>query len=160
MPLNIETPSERIDKETREEIAKKLHNQFPQFLKNFLNELAKTRFYKKTLADRKWGYENLANIDDMFFMDWECLSNKVYNKETIIDDMLVRSRYGLSPNYKGDKLVMININFRDKKAHLERGWAVGYYASRVLSKDYDIPKYMRPLVNKLFSDYDEYMKNK
>lgn len=133
-----------------------IHYTFPQFLKDFLIELADTKFYKKSFDSRHFfdeGYE----LPSYLYFDWECLSNKKFNPETIIDDLLVKSRYGDIPHYKGDKLKTVTIDFKNKHAYIERGWATEYYASYVLSKEYTIPKYMQPLIDKLFEDYDRYI---
>ena len=148
---------EQADEWDKERINNMLHNKFPRFLKDFLNEFANTKFYAKTKEDKKWGYEELP---DYFAFDWKCelLSPfKEYTDEEKVQSLLELGTFGSIPRYQYDELKVIVIDFKNKEAYLERGMATKLYASYVLKHKQEIPKYMQPLINKLWADYDEYM---
>lgn len=141
-----------------EELLNMLHTDFPIFLKNFLNEFAETKFYKKTLEDRKL---NIDGIENYYYFDWECPTLSPFNRytnEVKINALLKIGIFGAIPHYQYDKLKVIVIDFKNKEAYLERGFATEPYASYVLKKRFGIPKYMKPLIEKLFKEYDDYMK--
>lgn len=157
---NIDNYIVQKNKEKQEEVSEMLHNRFPDFLKEFLNSFVKTKFYKKAYEKaRSYADEFNFKIDDYFLVDWECLISNV-NEKNIIDGLLKRSQYGLIPHYQYDELKVIVLDFEHKEAHLEQGYAVQPYASYVLKHRREIPKYMQPLIDKLWKDYDEYMKDK
>lgn len=152
---------EEIDKEFQKELEEMLQTKFPSFLKKFLNEFAKTKFYKKTLEKRQWGYGDVT--DYSYFFDWEAprLSPyKAWTDEEKINSLLEYGRFGLIPRYQHDELKVIVINFKIKEAYLERGIATQPYASYILKHRQEIPKYMQPLINKLWQDYDDYVSKK
>ena len=137
-----------------------LQNYFPSFLKKFLNEFAETKFYKKTLEERKYTHYPIENY---CYFDWKAprlSSYKSYTDEERINSLLEYGIFGSIPHYQYDQLKVIVIDFKNKEAYLERGYAVKPYASYVISKRQEIPKYMKPLLDKLWVDYDEYIKEK
>lgn len=137
-----------------------LQTYFPSFLKQFLNEFAVTKFYKKTLENRS---SMDGSIEYYYFFDWECLdlsSYKSYSNDELIDGLLRVGRFGEIPSYQHDELKAIVIDFRNKEAYLERGLATKPYASYVLKHRQEIPKYMQPLIDKLWVDYDNYIRSK
>lgn len=155
---------EYANEQLKEEIAEMLHNDFPEFLKEFLNAFVKTRFYKKQYEESVKTYKDYnVKFDDYFRVDWECpilSSNKNYTNEELVNGLLEVGVFGTIPHYQYDELKVIVINFKDKEAHLETGYAVQPYASYVLKSKRNIPKYMQPLIDKLFRDYDEYIERR
>lgn len=151
---------EYANEQLKKEMGEMLQSYFPEFLKEFLNKFAETRFYKKTLEDRTFDDDNIANY---YYMDWECPILSPYSKhsnEELINGLLEVGVFGSIPHYQYDILKVIVINFKDKEAHLETGYAVQPYASYVLKSKRNIPKYMQPLIDKLFRDYDEYIERR
>lgn len=137
-----------------------LQTYFPSFLKQFLNELAKTKFYKKTLEKRKWDDESIENF---YYFDWEAPRLSPYDRwtdEEKINSLLEYGIFGTIPYYQHDELKVIVIDFRNKEAYLERGIATKPFASYVLKHKQEIPKYMQPLIDKLWVDYDNYISAK
>lgn len=159
---------EIIDKDFNEmkkkEYLEMLHHSFPDFLKEFLNNFVKTKFYKKAYKKaRSYADEYNFKVDDYFLVDWGCLtlsSSKSYTNEELINGLLEKSQFGLIPHYQYDELKVIVLDFKNKEAHIEQGYAVQHYASYVLKHRRPIPKYMQPLIDKLWKDYDEYTKEK
>lgn len=137
-----------------------LQTYFPPFLQQFLNKFAVTKFYKKTLENRRSSIDE--SIEYYYFFDWECLDlspYKSYSNYEKVKGLLRVGRFGLIPNYQHDELKTIVIDFRNKEAYLERGLAIKPYASYVLKHRQEIPKYMQPLIDKLWVDYDNYIRS-
>lgn len=133
-----------------------LQHQFPQFLKDFLSEFVKTKFFKKYYEDYK---EFCPNYADYCLANWQTSGNRHqsnFNDITNIFEDWVN--FGEIPRYQGDEFCAIHIDFQAKKAEVIRGYAVGLYASRVLKNYRPVPKYMQPLVDKLFLDYENWKK--
>lgn len=134
-----------------------LQTYFPDFLKQFLNEFAETKFYKKTLEKRKCSDDTIENY---YYFDWECPDLSFYknhSNDELIEGLLRIGIFGSIPHYQYDELKVIVINFRRKEAYLERGIATEPYARYVLKHRQEIPKYMYPLINKLWKDYNDYI---
>lgn len=136
-----------------------LHIKFPDFLKDFLNKFVNTKFYVKSLKERKeiYGEEH----PDYLFVDWQCLDLQPYinySDEEKINGLLRIGEFGLIPHYQHDEKKTIVINFIEKKAWLMRGFATEPYAKYILQHKQEIPRYMKPLIKELFDNYDKYKK--
>lgn len=106
-----------------------LQTYFPPFLKQFLNEFAETKFYKKTLEKRKFDDESIENF---YYFDWEAprlSSFKRWTDKEKINSLLEYGIFGAIPHYQHDELKTIIIDFKNKEAYLERG-----LASKVINK--------------------------
>ena len=137
-----------------------LQTYFPPFLKQFLNEFAETKFYKKTLEKLKFDDESIENF---YYFDWEAPRLDAFKRWTDkekINSLLEYGIFGIIPHYQHDELKTIVIDFKNKEAYLERGLATQPYASYVLKHKQEIPKYMQPLIDKLWVDYDNYIRSK
>lgn len=156
--------AERAEAEFKKEVEEMLHNKFPRFLKDFLNEFVKTRFFQKTYKSRKEYVDAYDyKVEDYYLVDWECPKLSPYirhSDEVKIESLLNVGKFGLIPHYQHDELKAIIIDFKKKEAYIEEGLAVEPYAYRVISHKRNIPKYMQPLINKLWIDYDNYIKSK
>ena len=155
----IKKPNAQVDKEFEEELKNMLQTKFPSFFKKFLNEFAETKFYKKTLEKRQWGYGDVT--DYSYFFDWKAPRLSPYKAWTDgekLNSLLEYGIFGAIPHYQYDELKVIVIDFKNKEAYLERGMATKPYASYVLKHKQEIPKYMKPLIEQLWIDYDNYIK--
>ena len=155
---------ENAEAEFKEEVNSKLHNKFPRFLKDFLNDFVKTKFFQKPYKLRKeWIDVYEYKVEDFFIVDWECPTLSPYKEHTdekLISAILTVGVFGEIPHYQHDELKIIVIDFKNKEAYLERGLAIKPYARYVLKHKLKIPNYMQPLINKLWADYDDYITNK
>lgn len=155
---------ERAEVEFKEEVENMLHNKFPRFLKDFLNEFVKTKFFQKVYKDRK-EYADCYEykVEDYYLVDYEAPLLTPYFRYT--DDKKLKSllkfgKFGMIPHYQYDELKVIVLDFKNKEAYLEEGMATKPYASYVLKHKRKTPKYMQPLIDKLWSDYDDYINKK
>ena len=155
----IKSMSEIAELDFKKEVEEMLHNKFPRFLKDFLNEFVKTKFFQKTYKSRKEYVDCYEyKVEDYYLVDWECpklFPNNRYSDEEKIESLLNVGKFGLIPHYQHDELKAIVIDFKNKEAYLEEGLAVGLWASRVVMTKRNIPKYMQPLIDELFIRYDE-----
>lgn len=156
----IKAFNERAEEEFKEQLAEMLHNQFPRFLKDFLNEFVKTKFFQKPYKSRKEHAECYEyKVEDYFLVDWECPTLSSWNRHSddeLLKALLVVGKFGEIPHYQHDELKAIVIDFENKKAHLEIGFATEPYASKVVKHNKEIPKYMQPLLEQLWIGYEEY----
>lgn len=130
-------------------------HQYPDFLKNFLNKFVKTNFYKRKYEEYKDFYPDYA---DYCYANWQTNGNRHFNTDfddinNLFQDWAV---FGAIPRYQYDTLCAIQIDFKNKKAEVVRGYAVAPYASRVLKKYYPVPKYMKPIVEELFEEFEKW----
>ena len=131
-------------------------HQYPEFLKEFLSNFVKTKFFKKYYDEYRESYPDLP---DYCLANWSIKSLNCYaDRDCITKIFSCWVEFGEIPHYAGDKLCAIKINFKEKKAEVVRGYAVGLYASRILKESRPIPKYMQPIVDKLFEDFEEWNK--
>ena len=155
----LKSMSERAEEEFKKEVEEMLHNKFPRFLKDFLNEFVKTKFFQKTYKSRKEYVDCYEyKVEDYYLVDWECPRLSPYMRhsdEKKLESLLNVGKFGLIPHYQHDELKAIVIDFINKEAYLEEGLAVDAYASRVVSHKRNVPKYMQPLVEQLFKRYDK-----
>jgi hypothetical protein len=133
-------------------------HQFPKFIKDFMEYLLTSSFLKKIVEQR--GDKNPFGNYDCVTMGWltyagnkrECLSDTIHN--ILFDSVGI----GDNAHYQGDHEKIVYINFRKKFAEIRRGYAAGLWASKIIENTFSIPKYMRPIVDRLFEEYDEYIK--
>ena len=137
---------------------KSTEHQFPKFIKDFMEYFITTKFMKNTMD--KYGLHNSFGVYDCASMGWRTYSG---DKREPLSDTIHNILYdcfdiGMTPHYQGDHEKVVHINFKEKTAIIKRGYAVGLYGSKVIENKYPIPKYMQPQIDKLFADYDEYIK--
>ena len=133
-----------------------IQHQYPQFLKDFLSAFVKTRFFAKYYKEYKEAYPDYA---DYCLANWWVSGSRHNSEFDNINNIFVNSvEFGEIPRYEGDKYCAIILNFKTKEAKVARGWAVGAWASKVLKKYSPVPKYMKPIVDKLFNDFDTWAK--
>lgn len=135
-----------------------LQHQYPDFLKEFLSKFVKTRFFKKYYDEYKGSYPELP---DYCLANWQVMTGNghfVYGKQEIEFVFKDWVTFGEIPTYKHDELCAIRLNFAKKQAEVVRGLAVGYWASKVVKKGRPVPKYMQPIVDKVFADFEEWNK--
>ena len=133
-------------------------HQFPKFIKDFMEYLLTTPFFKNKVS--KISFKNPFNEYDCACVHWqtftgdrrECLSDTIYN---MLNDGVA---FGEVSYYQGDRETVVYINFKNKFAEIRRGYATGLYASKVIRNKYPIPKYMQPRIEQLFKDYEDYVK--
>ena len=131
-----------------------LQHQFPQFLKDFLSEFVKTKFFKKYYTQYKEFYSDYA---DYCLANWQTSGSRNNTEFDNINNMFKSwVCFGEIPHYKEDALCAIRIDFQARKAEVVNGYAVGFYASKILKNYRPVPKYMQPLVDKLFLDYENW----
>ena len=110
----------------------------PKKVLDIMEWLCDTKFYKKTYEERAEYYKDInEDINEKWkFCDFRVIVGTCEEPKLI--------EIGELPTYKGDTKKALVINLVDKEScYLERGYAVGLNASRVLSNKYKIPKYMK-----------------
>lgn len=106
----------------------------PKIILEIMSWLCQTRFYNKTFKERKELYEDVK--ENWKFCDFVIL-NGTLEKPLVI-------KIGEIPNYQGEYEKTICIDLTNiENCYLIRGYAVGYYARKVLQNTYTIPKYMK-----------------
>lgn len=132
-------------------------HQYPTFLKKFLSKFVQTKFFAKSYNDYK---ESYPDYEDYCYANWYTSgsrANTVFDNINNIFNSWVE--FGDIPRYQYDSLKAIHIDFVNREAHIVTGWAVAPYASRIIKNERKLQRYMVPLVEKLFKDYDKWKKD-
>lgn len=109
------------------------YNKLPNSIKDIMNWLCDTRFYKKTYLERKKYFDDVK--EKWKFCDF------VVQQGTLENPIVIK--IGEIPRYQGDHEKSICIDFKNiDNCYLIRGYATGLYASKVINNIYEIPKYM------------------
>jgi hypothetical protein len=119
----------------------------PKEILEFMNKLAETRFYKKTLENNKIYADENKTYENWCFMDFE-ITEGSYNDIKVI-------KIGELAHYQYDHEKAIVLDFVENKAYLTRGYAVDSWASKMLSNQHPIPKYMKEMVNDILNKYSK-----
>lgn len=132
-------------------ISEKNKGQFENYYKlpvkylEIMNWLCSTRFYRKTFLERKKLYPKVK--ENYKFVDFEIEKGTLEKPEII--------KIGLIPKYQYDheKTVVINVeNIENiEKSYIRRGYAVGAYASKVISNQFPLPRYMKKRLKELLN---------
>lgn len=159
MEIISDSTAREINKEDYfiEEYYKMEQHQFPKFLKDFMTAISNSRFYKKS-ADKLM--KCLPEYAERYCtLNWQ--TNTGSRRESIDETMYNIMNYGVNlgiiEHYQSDTRKAICIDWECRKVWIERGWKAkcGY---EPLVNTYKTPKYMQPLIDKLFIDYDNWMK--
>jgi len=132
-------------------------NQFPQFLKDFLNDFVQSNFFKGVYEEQQTDEEKkYMKENNKFYLacDWEFEDENIdiilKNNSKIFGDC----SFGKLGFYQYDTVCSIIINFEEKTARTERGYCFGSYGTGRRITRRTSPKYMQPLLQRLFEQYD------
>lgn len=135
--------------------------QFPQFIKDFLQELADTKLFKKTFEESSKYLDNLEwyKENKWIFFDYRFRKNNQFemfhNKEKLHDNLT----FGVIGKYQGESFKTVVVNFETGDALIEEGYCWGPWCSRASRRQRPIPKYMKPILEKYYIAYREWLKN-
>ncbi len=118
----------------------------PKITLEIMGWLCDTKFYQKCFLERMKYFDGIK--EKWKFCDFKILEGTL-EKPLII-------KIGEIPSYKGDHEKSLCIDFNNiNNCYIFRGYAVGFYASRVIGKEYPIPKYMKSELNKFIKRYSK-----
>lgn len=135
---------------------------YPQFIKDFLVSMSNTRLFNKwaeTHLSCSFDEELLFTKENRWLLfGYRFKDHKPFEafktQSPIVDDLL----FGDCGYYQYETIKAVGINFEEKRSWILEGFCVGPWCSAAKQRTRPVPKYMQPIIDKLFKDYDEWVK--